>query len=339
MNDTRMMVGLVSIIVPVFNIESYLGRCVESLLAQSYENVEIILVDDESSDGSSEICDRFARIDSRVRAIHQQNAGPGPAGARNSGIERACGEFITFVDGDDWVHPDYVAALLQSLLAYGADIAVCSHLRISGDEPVHDLVAVGDVRVFTTSQALSLFVGPLSTDITVAWGKLYRATLLDGITYPQGRTHEDEFTTHRLLARASKVVLIAAKLYYYRQRPGSVMAEADLQTEIDEADGLLSRAQFFESLGMEREYLGTYRAVFNRLRRSRKRMVRRADQALSREFEARLALTVSVLSKRGRPFPVRAFAAAYLAAPCAMDFVHDIYGSIRDRRRPVDRSA
>lgn len=226
------MKPLISIVVPVYRVQEYLSRCVESLQRQTYSELEIILVDDGSPDRCGEMCDLFAAQDNRIRAIHQTNRGL--SAARNAGTMEAKGEYITFVDSDDWVHPEYVERLWRVIQRTGADLAVCADQKVSAEQDAG--VAAGLTDCFSClsredALAEMLYQGRIETN---AWGKLYLTRHAKECLYPEGRLFEDLATTYRFFALAEKVAVCDAVLYYYWQRPDSIMARKFEPSRFDE---------------------------------------------------------------------------------------------------------
>lgn len=245
---------LISIIVPVYQVKEYLNECVESLLAQTYTNLEILLVDDGSTDGSGEICDRYAAGDNRVRVVHQENQGL--SAARNAGIDLVKGEYVALVDSDDAVLPDFIETLYGLARKYQADVAACAYVRCStedmtnvklelsaaavkgkcdssdiGSEMLHKQGkkrGKGQEWCMTSEQVLRRWHGKYKKWETVAWNKLYRKDILSGqqdkpaVRFPIGRRHEDVLTSHLLIANADCVAMTGKELYLYRVRPGSI---------------------------------------------------------------------------------------------------------------------
>lgn len=237
--------SLVSIVVPVFNVGEYVGECLESLRTQTYRNIEVIVVDDGSTDESGAICDATGATDPRFKVVHQANAGL--SAARNAGIEMARGEWIAFVDSDDAVSPCFVEALITP----GADISQCM-FTCDSDE----LVASPDLHCAAfkacTGREASLALQLDSTGAaTVAWNKLYRASLFEGVRFPVGRQHEDEFVTYRLLWHAGSVAVCDAPFYFYRQRSGSIMDSGVTVKTLDAFEALEERIAFYRAEGDE----------------------------------------------------------------------------------------
>lgn len=214
---------LISIIVPIYNVEKYLERCVETLRAQTYENIEIILVDDGSPDNCPAICDAYAKKDERIRVIHQKNAGL--SGARNAGIDVAKGEYFAFVDSDDYIAPDFISSLYELLRETGCAIAQCRFTYVQG-EPLKS-EENSSFRVYRGESLMEQLYGPEeeATYFVVAWNKLYRRDLFEEIRYPVGRIHEDEATTYQLFHKGKKLAFLDRALYgYYTENTGSITA-------------------------------------------------------------------------------------------------------------------
>lgn len=212
----------ISVIVPVYKVENYLARCVSSLCHQTFTNLEIILVDDGSPDNSGKMCDQFALEDSRIRVIHKENGGL--SDARNAGIEQATGEYIAFLDSDDWCDPTTLEVLYGLCEHNNAEIAECSYRNIYSDQIHAETSCTGAVMEFTPVQAIESnldwkYCKP------VAWNKLYRRDIVGDIRYPVGKLHEDEFTTHLFYLAAKKIMYIdIALISYERRNLGSITA-------------------------------------------------------------------------------------------------------------------
>lgn len=219
------MYELISVVVPVYNVENYLVRCVESIRKQTYPNLEIILVDDGSTDSCPQICDKLAAEDKCIRVIHKENGGL--SDARNKGIETAKGRYIGFVDSDDYIHPEMYMRLWKCMDRTQADIGVCEVEKVYDDrKPDFSDLQKTELKVYTGRQAVkNIFVGKLYLESVVAWNKLYKKKLFEEIRYPVGKLHEDEYTTYRLYYKCDKVVYCTGKCYYYCQRPNSIMGK------------------------------------------------------------------------------------------------------------------
>lgn len=213
------MKDLISVIVPIYNIERCVPKCIESIMCQTYHNLEIILVDDGSTDGSGAICDEYARQDDRIKVIHKQNEGL--SDARNSGIAICKGNYIGFVDGDDWLADDMYEFLYRTLVENNADISVCGHY-VEDDAGVYDTeCADGSVKSYNCHEAVCAVVRDEEIH-SYAWDKLYKKEVFEGIRYPSGRYVQDIFTTYRVFMNAQKVVCNNQPKYYYYQRKDSI---------------------------------------------------------------------------------------------------------------------
>ena len=215
---------LVSVIIPVYKVEPYLRTCVDSVLAQTYENLEVILVDDGSPDNCPAICDEYAAKDSRVRVIHKENGGL--SDARNAGLEAAKGEWICFVDSDDAVDENYVGFLLEAAVENDCEIAVCGYKCFSGTYEIASKKRLSKkCKVISPAKAVKNQYAADVTKYVVAWNKIYRRDLFSsGIRYPKGRLHEDDFTTYKLFLRANKIADLDSCLNYYRIHGESITA-------------------------------------------------------------------------------------------------------------------
>lgn len=209
----------ISVIVPVYKVEAYLPRCVDSICRQTFADFTLILVDDGSPDGCGALCDAYARRDSRIRVIHQENGGL--SAARNAGIDWALNhmdcQWLAFVDSDDWVHPSFLQTLLEGAESTGCCLSACGFCRTQG-EPLPQ--PQGD---FAVLDADDYYCGVSGGVAPVAWNKLYHRSLFANLRYPVGKLHEDEFTTYRAVYQAGKVAVTTAGLYAYYQNPEGII--------------------------------------------------------------------------------------------------------------------
>ncbi len=214
------MEPLISVIVPVYKVELYLQRCIDSIIHQTYHNLEIILVDDGSPDNCGKICDEYAAKDRRIKAIHKKNGGL--SDARNAGINQVTGDYITFVDSDDWVHNRYIEILLDNLLRAKADISACSFVRTSKENVVDTQIEIQSYICFTSEKAIeqTLYQNKLDNS---AWGKLYIKSLFDKLRFSIGRLYEDLDIFYKVYERATQFVYTETVLYYYYYRPDSIL--------------------------------------------------------------------------------------------------------------------
>lgn len=204
---------LISVIIPIYNVKDYLNECIISVIRQSYKNIEIILVDDGSTDESADICDAYEAEDNRVRVIHKVNEGL--SSARNIGIKIARGEYLSFIDSDDYIHADMLNILLQEMIKNQADVACCDYSseKISIDDKT--------VIVLNKENAISRLLDEDGYKC-YAWNKLYKRKLFENISYPEGKWFEDITTTYNVFKNVKTVVYVKQKLYFYRLRKNSI---------------------------------------------------------------------------------------------------------------------
>lgn len=212
----------ISVIVPVYKVEVYLRRCVDSILAQSFSDFDLVLVDDGSPDSCGSICEEYTRKDARVHVIHRENGGL--SAARNTGIGWAFAssdsQWLTFVDSDDWVHPDFLRLLYEAVTETGCRLAACGNFRTGGEA-----FPEGGKAPCRVLSADDYYCGEISGGIApvTAWAKLYHKSLFSALRYPVGKIHEDEFTTYRAVYEAGQIAVIPRPLYAYYQNPAGIM--------------------------------------------------------------------------------------------------------------------
>lgn len=239
---------LISVIIPVYKVEAYLTACVESVLAQTYEQLEIILVDDGSPDNCPKICDEFAARDSRIRVIHKENGGL--SSARNAGIDAARGEYLAFLDSDDLWTPVFLERLCRAAQETGADFAVCLFRRFRGDPP-KELPEPVAAEVLTRREAFECLFGVRNENMVVAPNKLYRRCLFAGIRYPAGKLHEDEAVIHEIIGAAERIAWLEEEHYLYRESPNSITTAKFNLRRLDETYAKEQRIAYFERRGMQ----------------------------------------------------------------------------------------
>lgn len=234
---------VISVIVPVYNVEPYLKRCLESLRNQTYQDIELLLINDGSTDASSEICQEYAEKDKRIRVIHQENAGP--SAARNRGIELARGRYITFVDSDDFVELDYLEKLHQTLVKNEADISICNFNSYNEDRRSY-LFSITPAMYFEKVYSVEEWLNQENTaknnlylTFTFSPMKLFKKELFDGVFFPVGRLREDDATIYKLYLKANKIAFINQGSYFYSQRSEGLSRQTmlkDIETMISNAE-------------------------------------------------------------------------------------------------------
>lgn len=234
---------LISIIVPCYNTEDYMEQCLDSLIHQSYKNLEIIIVNDGSTDDTDAKIQPYLS-DDRIKYIIQENKGL--SGARNTGLDIMKGEYVCFIDSDDFIHKDYVKTLYENLIKTDADISICDFLLYYDDAPV-------DIETLPVEETLDVKSRDEGMDCIntnyryiLAWNKLYKAYIFDNIRYPLGKLHEDEFVAHHIFYKTNKSVFTSRKLYSYRQgRKDSIMSNITVKNFNDAVEALDDRIKFY----------------------------------------------------------------------------------------------
>lgn len=220
------MQPLISIIIPVWNVDQFLEKCLDSVLGQTYQNLQVILIDDGSPDACGRICDIYAEKDARIEVIHQENAGV--CHARNEGMKLVRGEYIGFVDPDDWIAPDMFEYLLNGIKEQRAQIACCRYYRVTDAEEIYSQCN-GMTQVYSSKEAVEELVKHRFILRNVFWNKLFKAELFSGIEFPVGRIYEGTAMIYKLLQKAEKVVLLGDPKYYYVDNPSSYINQRSIK--------------------------------------------------------------------------------------------------------------
>lgn len=238
---------LISVIVPVYKVERFLDRCMESLEGQSYKNLEIILVDDGSPDSSPKLCDDWAQRDSRVRVIHKENGGQ--ADARNQGVALARGEYICFVDSDDYVSCDHIEYLLSLLRSSGAEIACGSFRYVYGDGEQFENQPEEKIEIFDNVAACHALMISHCMPMATPWAKLLPAQLVKAHPFPLGHKHEDEATTYKYYFESRSTVIGTRQIYAYYQNSSSVTHSKTRQNSLDVISAFEEQCEYFKAAG------------------------------------------------------------------------------------------
>lgn len=233
---------LVSVIVPVYKVEKYLRRCVDSIVNQTYPEFELLLVDDGSPDNCGKICDEYEEKYSFIRVIHQKNQGL--SAARNNAVSFTCGDYITFIDSDDYVTADYIEYLVGLLQQYGADISVGGYVyQFEGKEIVIPREETKSEYI-DTEKALEYMNYGKGFSV-FAWGKLYKRELIEAFPYPDGKLYEDLATTYRIISASSGVAYGNKQIYYWVQRAGSTTRSEFNEKQLDGIEAAKAQLAFF----------------------------------------------------------------------------------------------
>ena len=335
----------ISVIVPVYKVEKYLSRCVESILAQTFQDYELILVDDGSPDRCGQMCDSYADKDSRIRVIHRENGGL--SAARNTGIEHVLSgsgtHWLTFIDSDDWIHPRYLEILYQTVLRYQVAVSVIGHLRKkeNGDVSLqHDSEtstrAEGDegqaepaVEICTPQELLLRH----PWDYNYAWGKLYARDLFRTLRYPEGKTFEDTFTTYRALAEGGRIAWIDQALYYYFYNPQGISAGQWAPSELAVLEGMRQQMDFYRKKGWEEAYwaeekLYIHHHAYQMVRIRQNRRDLKQNRVYLRSLRRRM---LRMLRRHPDRYGLREMTYCYEAAWPRLAGLYHLAGSLRRR--------
>lgn len=234
---------LISVIVPVYKVESYLDKCVRSIVEQTYQNLEIILVDDGSPDRCGEMCDAWAEQDARIRVVHKENGGL--SDARNAGMEIATGKYIGFVDSDDYIAPNMYQLLQERLTDDDSDIAACGVQMVFEDGSPSRMLTSSGQYILDNAQAMEAIIRETQLKQPV-WYKLYRTELIQDISFAVGKYHEDVFWSWQAIVRAKKVSVFDTPCYYYLQRKSSIMGAGFSPKRLDILEAKCLRQEYLE---------------------------------------------------------------------------------------------
>lgn len=238
-----MDIPCISIIVPVYNVEKYLQQCIDSILVQTFRDLELILVDDGSPDNCPALCDAAAQKDDRIRVIHQKNGGL--SAARNAGLDAARGEWIGFVDSDDTIAPEMYEVLWNRVQADETQLAVCNYICVTQEGvQLPQKCTIQKDSVLDRSAAMERLCQEMNACYITAWNRLYHRSIFENVRFPVGRVHEDEYIAHEVYWKCEKVSLVEHPLYFYLQRAGSITQNETLKQKMDYAEALFQRIEF-----------------------------------------------------------------------------------------------
>lgn len=320
------MKGKVSIIVPVYNVKDYIEKCVESILKQTYSNIEIILVNDGSIDGSGEICDNYSQKDSRISVIHQQNAGL--SAARNAGLAIIKGEFVLFVDSDDYIEANSIELLLCSIVEYNADIVIGNRfLDTDTESKIEDrYLGASNTKhklVLSSEEAVKCLLSWKYFDMS-ACGRLFRREVLELNVFPVGKKCEDQYVMASIIAKAKIVIFDPKPIYHYYQRIGSITN--DMMVKDDTIQASLNQLKFvtenFPSLRDEANtaYVFSYLEVYNRYLQLRISI----DNIIEQEYRKEVAcLFKNVIRNKNIGIRRKGQVTLFIICPRLYAFVYD----------------
>lgn len=239
---------LISVIVPVYNVKKYINRCVDSIIHQSYKNLEIILVDDGSTDGSGFLCDNYKQVDSRIKVIHKENGGL--SDARNAGLEIAVGKYVTFVDSDDWIRKDYAKLLLEAAQYGNTKISACAYIKTDKSIEQYEYRKIEDISKYVETWQIEEAYRHLFLYKKIdssACAKLYERILFCDISFPKGKLYEDQFVVYKLFHLSQAVTYVDQEMYFYFNRADSIQNESFTIRKMDELEANLECVTFINS--------------------------------------------------------------------------------------------
>lgn len=233
----------ISIIIPVYNVEKYVKKCIDSVLEQSFKDFEVILVNDGSTDSSAIICNKYRDKDDRISVINKKNGGL--SSARNIGIEKSRGKYITFIDSDDFISKDYIKRLYYNIINNKADISICNNKRFQVEKDTNEYKVNNKTLVFNAEKCLENLYGEGWSNYVTAWGKLYRKELFNNIRFPEGKINEDLYIMYKVYLSANKIVYNDSELYFYRYREDSIMNKKLTYKNFDELEAFENNINFY----------------------------------------------------------------------------------------------
>lgn len=255
---------LISIVIPIYNVEKYITKCIESVRQQTYKDVEIILVDDGSPDNCGKICDNYVSLDSRIQVIHKQNGGL--SDARNKGIDIARGNYIVFVDSDDFIEPTFIEELYDALVKNNAEISICNINIIDEENKKIGRTGYEDMMIVNGKKILERICQQNNIiESIVAWNKMYSIKFFEKYRYPVGKVHEDEFLTYKILYQTDRVAIVNKYLYNYRKNKESIVGRKFNKQRLDLIDALFERLDFYKKNNENYLYLMTMKLCLNQL--------------------------------------------------------------------------
>lgn len=248
---------LISVIVPIYNVEKYLEKCIITIINQTYKDIEIILVNDGSTDNSNDICEKYRKLDKRIKYIKKDNGGL--SSARNVGIDNSCGEYLVFVDSDDYIADTMIEKLYNSIKLTNTDISICGYFEFFDDGKFGKGIVESDLHLLEQNKCFDYMVrGQASLLMIVSWNKLYKKKVFDSLRFPVGKIHEDEFVAHKIYDNVGKISIVNECLYFYRKREGSIMTMEKLNNRLDASEAFLERLEYF----YKNKYNFCYEAFF-----------------------------------------------------------------------------
>ena len=271
---------LISVIIPVYNVKEYLNRCINSIINQTYQNLEIIIIDDGSTDGSDKICDMYKRKDKRIKVFHKKNGGL--SDARNYGLKFATGEYIAFCDSDDFIDKRMYEILHKKLIENNADICISNYYKFSKDEEIendYDYEKNDKTIIYNKKEMFDHLYDNYLLSM-VAWNKLYKKNIFDNLRYPKGKLVEDVALAHYIYNECNIIVITSLQLYFYYKRETSILGTVKVNL-LDELDFVYDRIKFMKKENLTNSksfnetklyFMDTYIGLYYKLRKNNKKI-------------------------------------------------------------------
>ena len=235
---------LISIVVPIYNVENYLNKCINSILKQTYKNIEIILVDDGSTDSSGYLCDQISKTDNRIIVIHKNNGGL--SSARNTGIDNCNGKYIIFIDSDDYISENMVKFLYEDIINTQSDMSICGYYEVYKND-VKEALHSNERFTISSEEALSYLYSNYCVITSLAWNKIFKRNLFEKVRFTEGKVHEDDIIILDILKNINKISFNLKPLYYYVQRNNSITGKFSSK-RLDCLYALENREHYFERI-------------------------------------------------------------------------------------------
>lgn len=316
-SEKEMSEPLVSVIIPVYKVEKYLNRCVDSIINQTYKNIEVILVDDGSPDKCGEICDEYAKNDERIVVIHKENGGVSQA--RNVGVAACHGEYVSFVDSDDYVSSDYIEHLYKLIVESGAEVAIGNFRKTTGEELSSDDKTKIQVKTVTGKEACIIMLNTMHfMQFVTPWGKLYKKELFLNNPFPGGIRHEDEAILYKIYYSIEKVVYSNKVIYGYYDNPTGYLNKSGKEFKYDLLFVMNERVKFFEDRGEAKLARLSYKRLIRYLINDSIRCKRRSDERL---------FDIAKANRHNKYFPLvaRIYVISYKISPSLFKKIKKIF--------------
>ena len=295
------MLELISIIVPIYNVATYLVRCIESLINQTYKNIEIILINDGSTDNSLDLCEKYKYIDKRIIVVDKENGGL--SDARNVGLDVCKGDYVAFVDSDDYVEESYLEKLYEAIKMTDSDIAICSFSLVNENGKLRKKEKMPNYTCVDGRYILSKVLSKTGYKYVVAWNKLYKREIFENLRFPIGKYYEDEYINYRIFYEKKRIALVPLSLYNYVLRSGSITMSSVTSEKITmKIEMHRERIRFYKEKNDMELYYKAIQQCCNWFVNCSADVRKVMGKAVYSEFQAEMRRNVSLLRKANIQF-------------------------------------